>query len=328
MNNLFILLIVIVLIIFFNIQLNKNNDVNINNGNSILPKFPKNHRELIPKNGFVKPQHRLLNLLNDISSADKIYLKNVISKRSYTSKTIEPEYNEHVVLLLKVIVSSLNNVSETDFFIKGIDNLYVVKDDDNNIRFIVDAFMFDVKNHYTIRFNTDIVIFKGETYLNFLDIDESAINNILNNYDVKYQAQGILSKYDMFTTDVESILNEYYKHNYKVIGVNKSSLEFDSTMLSSIFTLDQLSRNYLPSGVPNQNAPYFCKKDSSKFDSHGVNFINNVSKDCISNNNSVRKYPNSPYESPVTIKDRVDFNAYDWLKNPQHGNIIYSHGFH
>ena len=82
-----------------------------------------------------------------------------------------------------------------------------MKDEFNNLRFIVDTFIHDVKNFYTIRLSVDIVIHNGVTYINYLDIDESAVNNILNKYDVKYQAQGILSKYNMFKEDSESILN-------------------------------------------------------------------------------------------------------------------------
>ena len=163
-----------------------------------------------------------------------------------------------------------------------------------------------------------------------LDIDESSINNILNNYDVKYQSQGILSKYNMFVNDMESLLNEYYKkNNYNVIGVKETSLDFDSTMLSGVFTLDQLTRNYLPSGTPNKYASYMCKKNKDSFDHFGVNFINDINSECLIHNRAKRKYPNTPYDAPGVVTKRVDFNQYDWLKNPiASGNILYGQGFH
>ena len=99
--------------------------------------------------------------------------------------------------------------------------------------------------------------------------------------------------------------------------------------INTVFTLDQLRNYFLPSNVPSNSSPYLCKRNSDKFDSHGVNFINDVSKDCIQNNNNATiKYPNTPYDAPGVVTKRVDFNAYDWMKNPvASGNILYSHGF-
>ena len=65
--------------------------------NGILMEFPENHMDLIPKNGFVKPQHKLLNLLNDISSGNKIYLKDLVKRESYTNKTIPEDLNDVIV---------------------------------------------------------------------------------------------------------------------------------------------------------------------------------------------------------------------------------------
>lgn len=317
----------IVIMIFNTTRLNRNIP---NNSNGILKDLPKNHRELIPQNGFVKPQHKLLNLLNDISSSDKIYLLNVVEKESFTSKTIERDLSDLVNHIMKKVINGINGVSELDLFTKDIEQIYVIKDNSSNVRLIIDTFAYDIKNHYTIRINLDIVVFNGDVYLNMLDIDESAINNILNNYDVKYQSQGILSKYNMFINDMESLLNEHYKtNNYNVIGVKETSLDFDSTMLSGVFTLDQLSRNYLPSGIPNKDASYMCKKNKDSFDHFGVNFINDINSECQIHNRAKRKYPNTPYNAPGVVTKRVDSNNYDWLKNPiASGNILYGQGFH
>ena len=83
--------------------------------------------DTIPDNSFVKPQHKLLELLNNVSSADKLYLVNVVSRNSFTKSTLSPELNEKITSLLKIVIGSINNVSETDFYIKNIDNLYVLK---------------------------------------------------------------------------------------------------------------------------------------------------------------------------------------------------------
>tara|TARA_A100001015_G_scaffold286177_1_gene354511 strand:- start:496 stop:1491 length:996 start_codon:yes stop_codon:yes gene_type:complete len=321
-----LLFIFVIIVIFNTTRLNRN----ISEKNGILKDLPNNHKELLPKNGFVKPKHTLLNLLNDISSSDKIYLLNIVEKVSFTSKTISRDLSDLVNHIMKKVINGINGISELDLFTKDIEQIYVIKDNDNNIRLIIDTFAYDIKNHYTIRINLDIVVFKGEVYLNMLDIDESAINNILNNYDVKYQSQGILSKYNMFINDMESLLNSHYKNNgYNVIGVKETSLDFDSTMLSGVFTLDQLWRNYLPSGTPNKEASYMCKKNKDSFDHFGVNFINDINSECQIHNRSLQKYPNTPYDAPGVVTKRVDFNQYDWLKNPiASGNILYGQGFH
>ena len=322
MNNLLVIGIVIISLIILN------NNYALHSVKAIPQNVGDiNFLDNIPENSFVKPQHRLLELLNNISSADKLYLTEVVKRDSYTKSTMSVELNEKITDILKIVVGSINNVSESDFYIKRIENLYVLQDKLNNARFIIDAFIYDIKNFYTIRINIDLVVYRGENYINYLDIDESAVNNILNNYDIKYQAQGILSNYNMFTSDVESLLNNHYKTNYNLIGVGNSSLEYDSVNLSGAFTLAQLTRNFLPAGTPNAYSPVLCKKDSDRFNSHGVNFLNEVTKECVAKNNAIQKYPNSPYDAPGVVTARVDFNTYDWLKNPINGNIIYSHGF-
>ena len=319
MNYLFlILLIVIIYIIYINIYSDKVSAVPLNintNGTNTLT------------TSFEKPQHKLLSLLNNISAADKLYLKNVTRRESYNSNTIDTILNDKLTKILKVVIQSINNLSETVFYIKEIENVFIQQDNNNNNRYIIDSFIFDVKNYYTIRINIDIVIYKGEIYLNYLDVDESAVNNIINKYDSKYHAQGILSKYNMFTNDAESLLNNYYKKNYKIIGVGDSSLEYDTTDLSGTFSLKQLSLNYLPSNTPNRSFSPLCKQNKQSYDSYGINFINEYSKDCIKNNNAVSEYPNQPYNAPGVVTKRVDKNNYDWIKDPSNGNIIYSHGF-
>tara|TARA_A100001015_G_scaffold321546_1_gene452880 strand:+ start:383 stop:1366 length:984 start_codon:yes stop_codon:yes gene_type:complete len=325
MNYLFLILLVI--IIYFIVNNGKLNrdflDEKIKY--NVIKKELDRH---IPENSFVKPEHKLLNLLNNISSSDKIILMDIVDKESYTSGTISQETNDNITDILKKIISSINNISETDFYIKNIENVYFIKDKFNNLRFIVDTFIYDVKNYYTIRLSVDIVIYNDVTYINYLDIDESAVNNILNKYDIKYHAQGILSKYNMFVEDSESILNKHYKENYKVIGIkDNTSLEYDKYDTTGVFTLDQLILNYLPAGTPNAYAPSFCDKDNVKFDKYGVNKMNEINSDCVAKTNNLVKEPNIPYDAPGVITQRVDFNEYDWLKNPQNGNIIYSHGF-
>ena len=152
-----IVFIFIIIMIFNTTRLNRNIP---NEKNRILKDLPENHKELIPQNGFVKPQHKLLNLLNNISSSDKIYLINVTDKESFTNKTISRDLSDLVNHIMKKVINSINGVSELDLFIKDIEQIYVIKDNTNNVRLIIDTFAYDIKNHYTIRINLDIVVLK------------------------------------------------------------------------------------------------------------------------------------------------------------------------
>ena len=49
----------------------------------MLLKYPENANDLLPENGFVKPQHKLLELLSNISSGNKIYLQDLVEKIIY-----------------------------------------------------------------------------------------------------------------------------------------------------------------------------------------------------------------------------------------------------
>ena len=44
--------------------------------------------------GFVKPEHRLLNILNNVSSGSKINLKGTCSKFMYNKNTISKDLND------------------------------------------------------------------------------------------------------------------------------------------------------------------------------------------------------------------------------------------
>ena len=59
--------------------------------------------------------------------------------------------------------------------------------------------MLNVKNFYTVKFLMDLVYFNGQYYLNYLSIDESAVTNLLNTYDIRQidnYTGGILLNYD------------------------------------------------------------------------------------------------------------------------------------
>ena len=78
MNNLLLLGIIIIGLIIVN------NKYNLHSIKESPPNVGElNIPEIIPENSFVKPQHKLLELLNNISTADKLYLTDVIKRFLY-----------------------------------------------------------------------------------------------------------------------------------------------------------------------------------------------------------------------------------------------------
>ena len=85
---------------------------------------------------------------------------------------IDEELNGKIKSIIEDILESLSNVSNHLFYVNNIENMYVMKDENGNSRCILNCFIFEVRKFYTIKLAMDIVLYEGETYFNFIDIDE------------------------------------------------------------------------------------------------------------------------------------------------------------
>ena len=158
----------------------------------------------------------------------------------------------------------------------------------------------------------DLVFFNNEYYLNYLNIDERATNNILNSYDVRQVdfSKGILFNHDMVNEDLEDTLNNIYTTNNNILDTKNIK-----NMKYNFFKLDDLSKYYLPEGVPNMYSPSFCNKYNEKqWDSNGNPIENNnIPEACIENNNTLTKIMNEPYDAPGVLNDWKNTTEYTWL---------------
>jgi len=303
---LFILIFLLIAYKLYKNYVTNDNDTHTNKkGNKIVECFTNT-------TDFNDPQFKFFKALDDIKSSDKIILDNVISKCYLTNQTIEVALKDKVIDILKNIISDLNNILKKDeYFVNQIDGLYIIKDDKQNYRMIISSVIHDVKNYYSVKFITDIVYMNNQYYLNYLNIDESATNNILNSYDVRQSdfTQGILLNYDMVNNDMEEMLNYHYKTNNNIFDIKNIK-----NMKYNFFKLDDLSKYYLPEGVPDLYSPSFCDKYNEKeWDSNGNPIKNNnIPESCIANNNSLQKILNQPYDAPgVLYQDKT--SNYSWL---------------
>ena len=261
---------------------------------------------------FTNPQNMFLKAMSDIKQSDKIILENVTSKCYLDKNTIDVELNKKVTGILKDVISHLNRIlKESEYFIKDLEGLYVIKDDKENHRLVISSFIYDVKNYYQVKFIMDIVYLNNEYYLNYLNIDERATNNILNKYDVRQvnnYTSGVLLSYDMVNDDLENTLNEHYTTNNNILDyVNIQNKQYN------FFKLNDLSKYYLPEDVPNLFSPSFCDKDSNEWTTNGVPKENrNLPDTCIANNNSLTKILNDPYDAPGVLSGPSE---YSWMFN-------------
>lgn len=254
-------------------------------------------------------RNSLIKLLNDISSADKVTLQNITEKWSLNKDTIDEKLKNEVNGLITKILNSISGMSNYKFYINTIENLYVMKDIDGNYRCILNCFIYEVRKYYTIKLVMDFVYYEGETYLNFIDIDESSINNILDKYDVRWQGSGILSNYDMFDENTIHMLDNYYNSKYDIVFIDNKDKTFDKT---SLFTMSMLTNNMLPSNAPKDElSPYFCKKDSEEWNNKGIKNKGNMN--CIMNDNTKEGILNLPREGPSVITHNPDNNSLKWL---------------
>jgi hypothetical protein len=267
-------------------------------------------------NGIIKREktekmkkNSLLSLLNDISSADKVILENISEEWIMTKDIIDEDMKIEVKSIIEDILFSLSNISNHNFHVDNIENMYVMKDDYGNYRCILNSFIFEVNKFYTIKLSMDIVSYDGVIYFNFIDIDESSIASILDKYDVKYDGIGILSNHEMFDKNTKDILDNFYYNNYDIVFLDKKDINID---ISTLFTIDQLKNKYLPSNTPiDQRHPYFCNKTASTWNNKGIKNVGNEL--CISNDNTYGGINNTPTNGPGRITDNPDNNIHNWM---------------
>tara|TARA_B110000977_G_C11087500_1_gene495315 strand:+ start:3708 stop:4646 length:939 start_codon:yes stop_codon:yes gene_type:complete len=271
--------------------------------------------------GFVKPEHRLYNIFSKISSSSKIKLNGKCVKYIYNKNTINVEVKENIISLLTKIIDTIKYISNQEYFIKTVENVYCSVG--RNQRYIVDFFLFDVKNYYTIRLIADLVIIDGEIYINYMNTQNGSNPILLNNYDVKFNSSGILFDANMFHENIEELLNKYYSSDYHVISVdNNSSLEYTPNDLSKVYTINTMKNLYFPTTVSNKTLEDYNNKGLAGLNENYLtpkqNTINSKTicndRSCVLKNTSTQNRINEPYDAPGVIYTRSSDDKYKWLK--------------
>ena len=306
-----------ILVLFFLLQENK--DIILKDVPSSLPhNFPvDSHPSEEPKVRKVEKED-FNTTLSKISAADKVVLTEVDERWSLNKNIIDRKTNEKITDVLKKIIEAIGYFDKNTYYVKTIENMYLMKDKKGNYRSIVNFFIFDVKNYHTVKLIVDFVFYDYVIYLNFIEVDESGIKNVIQRYDFKYKSQGILNNHDMFDENIQILLDTYYQDKFKVIPLRSHYIRD----LSGVFTFDQLTNRLLPSTVPiDMRSPFFCNKESFDWDTKSIP-IPNDGQDCIFDNPTIKHYPNEPRNMPGGVTNSVDINDYSWLKDPARGHTL------
>ena len=313
---------------------------------NITSNYTKDSNEYYDKSiGFLKPEHKLLKILSDISSGNKIKLNGTCTKYIYNKNTISKELNDKIIRVINEILESIQQLSRDDFYIKNIENVYLIIDSKKNQRYFIDFFIYDTANYYTIRLISDIVIIDNEIYINYLNVNSGGNNSLLNKYDIKFRSSGILFDSDMFHEDILKLFDNFYNDNYKVVGVSDTSLEYNNEDISGVLSMNSLRQLYFPASTPPAEIrelsskglsshlemflPYdqkqkksnlYGKKEEVVWDKFGIPINKSDSEDYVFNNH-VNFEVNQPWEGPGIIYKRVSEDKYKWLKDPAKKNL-------
>lgn len=306
-----ILLVIAIVIAFFLIQKNTkfaNNTYPLNSSprgdnGEIISGF----RNIIDLETKKDKRKKLITTLKNISESDKVVLSEVTEKWSMNKNVIDPDTNKRSVNIVKEVMNTLEIFSNDKFYVKNVENVYVMKDKKGNYRTIISAFIYDIKNYHTVKIIIDAVYFENILYINHIDIDESGIKNVLQHYDIKYKSSGILSNYNNFDKNVEVLLDNYYKEKYKVIPLKHN----DMVDLSNTFSFNNLKKKIMPYNTPKKSS-IFCNKESTMWNSLGIS--NDGNEECLFNNPTVNKYPVEPLYLPNNVVNSVDINPHMWMR--------------
>lgn len=271
--------------------------------------------------GFVKPEQRLYKIFSKISSGSKIKLNGQCTKYIYNKNTLDQNMNTNIIKLLKKMLSTINHISSQEYYIKNIENVYCLIG--RNQRYIVDFFLYDVNNYYTIRIISDILVIDGDIYINYINTQNGSNPILLNNYDIKFNTSGILLDANMFHENIEDLLNKFYAKNFTVLSVNNdSNLEYTSNDLSGVYNVNSLYNLYFPTNVSNKTLGDYNKKGILEYNENYLPpnqktiYSQNVCNDnsCVINNYSTQRINNEPYNAPGVVYNRVSNDKYNWLK--------------
>ena len=303
-----IILLILVIIFFMNkSQLHRDNHM-----------IQNTHIEYNEPN-FVKPEHKLYYLLHKISNGDKINLEGECEINLYTQYTLPAQLKTKITNLVNHIFEKLYMISSTLYYVQDVNNVYEQIDSYGNKRYITDLTLHAMKGYYSVKLIIDIVLYNNEVYVNYIHVNTSSYNNIINRYDrVTSTNQGVLDYVDTFNDNVRNLLDDHYSGNYKIIGISPTSKDSDYS-IENVLSLNSLLKLYLPSTTSSSTSEELQKKGlNSYLEMYFPPEINNIQSPSFCN-----KYKNN-WNTLSTKLDDIHINDTTCLANLQQTTTEYN----
>ena len=295
---------------------------NYNNNNTVLIKNDINMNDNINDN-IDDNYNNIILENNEVYIDTKIILSGNNIKNVYTKATIQPNLKSVLLYYLKKIISKIINI--TSFNLNDIERVYEEIDSNNNRRYVIIFFIYNLNYFNSNKLLIDFVInFDNEfIYLNNLKDFYNSYPNIINNYDDIIFNRAYL-KNITFEDDLDEILKEEYLKNYKYAYLNNTSLDFTNIYLNQHKLLKDLSTIFLPNTQVRLTENIFCDKyTNGTWDKNG-NLIKN-NQECILHNSSTTKNIDVPDKYPYFGSDKeIDYYC---LIDPIRNNIIREEGY-
>jgi hypothetical protein len=250
-------------------------------------------------------------ILTNISNSEKLTLSNVIEKWSLNKDTIDKSTEELLIFNVKKILDQINTHSESKFYVKDIDNVYVMKDDDNNYRAILNTFIYNIRNYHTVKVVIDYVMIDNIVYVNYIDIDGSSIKTMTDRYDFKWKSSGILLNYNTFDNDSIKIIDDYYRKTFSLIKYDKNDQMFELNNQGK--KIKDIHKIFVPVNPSHEN-PLFC--DKTTYDWNKFSIPQEISNNCQFNKRSITTSYEVPQPLPGVMSNNVDSSTHEWLFDP------------
>ena len=273
---------------------------------------------------FVNPIYGLRKILREYSSYDKLTLKGSCKQEYFNNDVLSETHKSTIKNIINYILKDIHACSQQIYSFKEI-NVVLLETNLLGKRFIVDTFIYDVKNFYSVRILVDFVTIRDDVYLNSIELYEGSNNNIINKYDVVLGDQSYLTNRNQFVSNWIAEKNKEYLNKNKLYGVDDSSIESFPVDFSADKNLKKLDitshgKMLLPTAIDSDNtvqalSSEFCKAQEIDWDGTGANKPLQRPPKCALHNTATFAQANTPYYTPALFDNTKLYKGQEELDN-------------
>jgi hypothetical protein len=262
---------------------------------------------------FIVPcKEKFTNMYNEVRlDSNKSYAG--ITDNSDTPWTINRTTKTIAQDILRKILNIINSRTNMSYYLMSFDQLRQERIDATRVRFIADFFVHEMRDLHTRRM---IVIFTLNYANNDVEVEHVNLSNAFKNPSkdfMDYPAPALILQ------DDNLLGNEYH-----IMGLNTSKLEhsvFNEKAMKpkEVPTPTEFQKWILPMGIAaayqNPQAMFPNRRQSSCWDTAGVNYIEAESSMKLGvKNTPLTRYP-YPYFNPSVVRQREANDPYNWQQD-------------